>query len=175
MVARLVNDNTSDDHRSRLAELIPSVIGLTTTDRPPTPASRVLRDCGAADRISQAPERDGRVRARSRAGARCARRARARHTRPQKYRGARQRATRGSVGTAVRRQVPHFARGVPSLCRAPNIARMGVEAIAEASVSDNDERLYDLLAAVIGSARRSAADPGLPIAPAIPQPAASNR
>src|SRR6187397_1785453 len=33
MVARLVNDNTSDDNRSRLADLIPSVIGLMTTDR----------------------------------------------------------------------------------------------------------------------------------------------
>ena len=32
---------------------------------------------------------------------------------------------------------------------APHIARMAVEAIAEASVPDPDERLYDLLAAVI--------------------------
>ena len=31
-VARLVNDNTSDDGRPRLAELIPSVIGLTGDD-----------------------------------------------------------------------------------------------------------------------------------------------
>jgi hypothetical protein len=31
-LARLVNDHTSDAHRSRLAELIPSVIGLTSDD-----------------------------------------------------------------------------------------------------------------------------------------------
>src|SRR4030095_371748 len=31
-VARLVNDHTSDDGRPRLAELIPSVIGLTGDD-----------------------------------------------------------------------------------------------------------------------------------------------
>ena len=31
-VARLVNDNTSDDARQRLTELIPSVIGLTSDD-----------------------------------------------------------------------------------------------------------------------------------------------
>ena len=103
MVARLVNDNTSDDHRSRLTELIPSVIGLTTTDRrADVPHRAVLRHGGAANRISQASERDGRVRARRRAGARCTRRTRARHIRPQEYRGARQCATRSGVGTAVR-------------------------------------------------------------------------
>ena len=51
-VARLVNDNTSDDHRSRLAELIPSVIGLH--DHRPArrrPHRAVLRHGGAADRI----------------------------------------------------------------------------------------------------------------------------
>src|SRR4029079_16584375 len=44
--ARLVNDNTSDENRSRLAELIPSVVGLTTHD--PRADARIALRCATA-------------------------------------------------------------------------------------------------------------------------------
>src|SRR5262245_48761715 len=43
MAARLVNDNTSDEYRQRLSELIPSVIGLTTSD--PRADARIALCC----------------------------------------------------------------------------------------------------------------------------------
>ena len=45
-VARMVNDHTTDEHRSRLADLIPSVIGLTTTD--PRADARIAIRCATA-------------------------------------------------------------------------------------------------------------------------------
>ena len=68
-VARLVNDLTSDAHRSRLAGLIPCVIGMTSDDPRIDAADRpAVRQGGAADRRRRGPERDGRGRARRRAG-----------------------------------------------------------------------------------------------------------
>ena len=73
-VARLVNDNTSDDGRQRLTGLIPSVIGLT--ERRP-PVERGDRQAGSGDRPAagqlRAPARPGGRPADVRAGARRAR------------------------------------------------------------------------------------------------------
>ena len=49
-VARLVNDNTSDDGRQRLTGLIPSVIGLTERR---SPVERGDRQAGSDDRPAQ--------------------------------------------------------------------------------------------------------------------------
>jgi hypothetical protein len=149
-VARLVNDQTSDEHRSRLADLIPSVIGLTTTD-PHADARIALRCATSALPIASAKRQnvmavsvlvaeralavlDGRE-----PGDLQATSVEALERAPEAAAWARQFVGRFRTSTD---EFHRFA--------APHIARMAVDAIAEACVPDPDARLYDLLAAVIG-------------------------
>jgi hypothetical protein len=148
-VARLVNDNTSDDHRSRLAELIPSVIGLTTTD--PRADARIALCCATAA-LPIAPAKRQNVMAVSVLAA----------ERALAALDGREPGDLDATSVAALDRAPHasawarefagrFRTSADEFSRfaAPQIARMAVEAIAEASVADPDERLHDLLAAVI--------------------------
>ena len=59
---------------------------------------------------------------------------------------------------------------------APHIARMAVESIADASVRDTDDRLYDLLAGVIDEcAAVSASVPEAPDTPSVTETPATGR
>ena len=122
-VARLVNDYTTDDHRSRLAELIPSVIGLTTTD-PRADARIALRCATAALPIASAKRQNvmavSVLVAERTLAALDGRRAR----RPPSLqpRGARPRPARGGLGAGVRGQVRHVGRRVPSVRRSAHRA-----------------------------------------------------
>jgi hypothetical protein len=148
-VARLVNDNTSDDHRSDLAELIPSVIGLKTAD--PRADARIALCCATAALPIASAKRQNvmavSVLAAERALAAL---------------DGREPGDLDSRSLAVLDRAPHasaWAREFAGRFRtsadefhrfaAPQIARMAVQAIAEAAVPDPDERLHDLLAAVI--------------------------
>jgi hypothetical protein len=149
MVARLVNDYTTDENRSRLTELIPAVIGLTTDD-PRADVRIALRSATAALPVASAKRQN--VMAVSVLAA--------------------ERALAGLDGrdpgglepasVAALDQVPRAAAWAREFVgrfhtsaddfhrfAAPHVARTAVEAIAEAAVPDADERLYDLLAAAI--------------------------
>jgi hypothetical protein len=148
-VARLVNDNTSDAGRQRLAVLIPSVIGLTSDDphvdarialRAATMALPVVaaeRQCVmavsvlACDRVLA--DLDGRPPARL---------------------DERSRSALAQAPQAAQ-WAEDFTRGVsgsPSTFRrqaAPRIVRSAVEGIAAACIPSPDATLRDLLAAAI--------------------------
>ena len=175
MVARLVNDNTRDDNRSRLADLIPSVIGLTTTDRR---ADARIALCCATAALPIAPAKRQNVMAVSvLAAERALATLEAREPGELEPRSSEALASAPHAAAWARQFAGRFRTSADEFHRfaAPHIARMGVEAIAEASVSDPDERLYDLLATAIDEcAALRAADPGLMIAPAIHQPAGAN-
>jgi len=148
-VARLVNDNTSDDHRSGLAELIPSVIGLTTTD--PRADARIALCCATAA-LPIAASRRQNVMAVSVLVAE--RRLAALEGREPTRLDATSTAALDSAPHAAawaRQFVGRFHTSDDEFDRraAPHIVRMAVEAIAESSVSDPYERLHDLLATVI--------------------------
>jgi hypothetical protein len=169
MVARLVNDNTSDDHRSRLAELIPSVIGLTTTDR--RADARIALCCATAALPIASAKRQNVMAVSVLAAERALAALEGREP------GELDRSSIEALDSApraaawARQFAGKFRTSADEFHRfaAPHIARMGVEAIAEASVSDPDARLYDLLAAVIDEcASLRAADSGLPIAASDP-------
>jgi hypothetical protein len=149
-VARLVNDVTSDANRGRLVELIPSVIGLTTDD-PRADAAIALRCATTALPIASgerqnalavaviAAERtlarlDGREPARLSATS-----ARAMDSAPMAARWAR------TFAGGLDASVDEFRR-----FGAPHAVRVAVPGIAQACIDDPDERLYDLLVAVIG-------------------------
>jgi hypothetical protein len=164
MVARLVNDHTSDDNRGRLAGLIPAVIGLTTTD-PRADVRIALRCATAALPIASAKRQN--VMAVSVLGAE-----RALATLDGRERGELETNSVDALDRAphaatwAREFVGRFHSSADEFHRfaAPHIARMAVEAIAEAAVADPDERLYDLLAEVIGEcAALCAAVPGTAI------------
>ena len=149
VVARLVNDHTSDRHRTRLSELVPSVIGLTTTD----PRARRLHRpalChdGAADRIRRTSARDGRVRAGCRADACHVGRPPGRRSPTVEHR----RVESAPLAASWARSFvsPHDV-SIEEFRRvgAPHIARLAVLGIAQACVPDPDEQLHDLLAAAI--------------------------
>jgi hypothetical protein len=148
-VARLVNDCTTDEHRSRLADLIPSVIGLTTTD-PRADARIALRCATAALPIASAKRQN--VMAVSVLVAE-----RALSAFDGRQPGDLQPSSLMALDRApqaaawAREFVGRFDTSADEFRRfaAPHIARMAVEAIAEACVPDPDERLYDLLAGVI--------------------------
>ncbi|MGH3385477.1 MAG: hypothetical protein ACRDO1_12925 [Nocardioidaceae bacterium] len=148
-LARLVNDHTSDQARPRLAPLIPSVIGLTseevrwdaeialhtaTSALPIAPAERqqaLAVGVFACERMLA--DLDGREPGSLRDSSR-----RALASAPHAERWARKFSRYTQV--SVRR----FRRD-----SAPTIVRCGVQGIATACVSDADERMYDLLVAVI--------------------------
>lgn len=149
-VARLVNDHTSDATRSRLVRMIPQVVGLNGDD-PMVDVMIAIRCASAA--IPVAAESRQRALAVSLL--------------------ASQEVLAGLDDTDVARQtdlarhsltrVPHAARWAESFTApheitleafrartAPATVRVAVVGIAEAAVSDADDRLYRLLAEVIG-------------------------
>lgn len=148
-VARLVNDNTSDDRRSRLVELIPRVVGLTTDD-PRVDAGIALRCATAA--LPIAPAERQKVMAVSvltseRALAALDER------QPAELRVASVAALDSvpRAATWAREFVGRFDTSADEFrrCAAPHIVRMAVESIVESAVPDADERLHSLLAGVI--------------------------
>jgi hypothetical protein len=149
-VARLVNDLTSDRDRQRLVELIPSVIGLTTTD-PRADAHIALRCATTALPIASADRQNAlavSVLAAERTlatlegrspGRLSATSAEALDSAPLAARWA------STFASALDASVDGFRR-----FGAPNTVRIAVPGIAEACVRDPDLRLYQLLVAVIG-------------------------
>jgi len=149
VVARLVNDHTSDKSRQRLLPLVPSVIGLTTSD-PRVDVEIALRCATEALPIAAAERQramavgvlsaeralaalDGRPDGSLRAAS-----VEALDSAPQAASWARTFVRRHEVS------VDEFRRTA-----APHIARIAVPAIAQACVPDPDERLHHLLAGVI--------------------------
>jgi hypothetical protein len=163
-VARLVNDLTSDRNRRRLVELIPSVIGLTTTD--PRADVRIALRCATTALPIASAERQNAlavsVLAAERAlatlegrpqGRLSATSVRAMDSAPLAARWAR------TFASGVDVSVDGFRRS-----GAPNTVRVAVPGIAEACVPNPDERLHELLVAVIGECaavcgREAAKDP----------------
>jgi hypothetical protein len=149
-VARLVNDHTTDDHRSRLVELIPAVIGLTTTD--PRAEARIALLC-ATTALPIASAQHQNVLAVSVLAAE-------RSLAALEGRDPGDLQTTSIAALDWAPQAAAWARGFvgrfdtlgggSNRFAAPHIVRIAVQAIAEACVPDPDERLHDLLAAVIG-------------------------
>ncbi len=149
-VARLVNDLTSDAHRSRLAGLIPGVIGMTSDD-PRIDARIALRCARAALPIAAAEDQNVMA-----VAVLAAERALAdMEDRPQGTLEDESRAALASAPLAAQWarsfggsdndvSVEQFRRFA-----APNIVRFAVPAVAKACVSDPDDRLYALLVGAI--------------------------
>lgn len=148
-VARLVNDHTSDGHRPRLTELIPSVIGLTTKDA--RADARIALRCATAALPIAAADRQNALAVSvlaaeqalaalegRRPGDLAATSVEALHSAPLAARWA------TSFAKDVDLSVEGFRR-----FGAPNTVRIAVPGIAEACVPDPDERLHDLLVAAI--------------------------
>jgi hypothetical protein len=148
-VARLVNDVTSDSNRPRLVELIPSVIGLTTKD--PRADVRIALRCATTALPIASGERQNAlavgVLAAERALATLERRPpgrlsatslQAMDSAPQAARWAR------TFASGLDVSVDGFRR-----FGAPNAVRVAVPGIADACVPDPDDRLRELLVAVI--------------------------
>jgi hypothetical protein len=149
-VARLVNDLTSDPNRGGLVELIPCVIGLTTTD--PRADVRIALRCATTALPIASGERqkslavsviaaertlatlEGRPPGRLSESS-----VQAMDSAPMAARWAR------TFASGLDASVDEFRR-----FGAPNTVRVAVPGIAEACVPDPDERLRDLLVAVIG-------------------------
>lgn len=149
-VARLVNDNTSDAHRSGLAELIPSVIGTATGDL--RVDARIARVCAlralpivSAERQNVmavtllTAERVLATLAGRRTGSLSPEAARALDDVPVAARWAR-RYTDG-----VRVSVDTYRRQ-----SAPSTVRCAVRGVAEACVPDPDEQLRAMLVEAVG-------------------------
>ena len=173
-VARLVNDNTSDEHRSQLADLIPSVVGLTTTD--PRADVRIALRCATAA-LPIAPAERQNVMAVSVFGSE-----RALALLEGREPGGLQPSSVAALESApratawAREFVGRFHASPDEFqrCAAPHIARMAVESIVESAMPDTDERLHALLVGVIGEcaavrddAERST-DPPVPARDALP-------
>jgi len=154
VVARLVNDHTSDRGRQHLAPLVPSVIGLTSSD-PRVDVDVALR-CATAALPIAAAERQRAMAVAVLSGER-ARVALEGRQRPVQH--ELQRASIDALDSApqaaswartfVRRHdvsVEEFRRTA-----APHIARIAVPAIAQACVPDPDERMRQLLVDVIAA------------------------
>lgn len=164
-VARDVNDCTTDAGRSRLAPLIPSVIGLTGTD--PHLVPRVTARCiqHALPIVSQERQYILAV------ALRVAERTLAElDGRPADSLEPDSRAALAEVPEAARWahefiSRPH--RGRPDFARktAPRAVSCAVEGISQACVSNPDERLYDLLVAAIAECRTWADKPAPTSAP----------
>ena len=148
-VARLVNDHTSDDHRSRLTELIPSVIGLTTDD--PRADARIALCCATAALPIAAARRQNVMAVSVLAAERALAALDGRDPGDLRRTSVEALDHAPHAGAWAREFAGRFHASADDFHRfaAPHIARMAVEAIAEASVPDADGRLYDLLAAVI--------------------------
>ena len=147
--ARLVNDLMSDDNRRRLIALVPSVIGLTTRD--PRADVRITLRCATTALPVASAERQNALAV----AVLSARRTLAMlEGRPPDLLIAASERAMDSAPLAAR-WARGFARGldvsVDGFCRfgAPNAVRVAVVGIAEACVPDPDERLHELLVAVI--------------------------
>jgi hypothetical protein len=170
-LARGVNDHTSDAERSRLAELIPAVIGVTTQDvrldvlvslrcaREALPVASAARQTVMAVSILSGErvlaDLDGRPT-----------------------------DSVSDLSRQVLDQVPHAATDASRLVgaagitvtgfrrhAAPNTVRCAVRAIAEACVPDPDARLRRLLTGAIDDCapwRVETARPGQPVAASLP-------
>ncbi len=164
-VARLVNDNTSDHGRARLVALIPSVVGLTSDD--PRVDARIALRCATAA-LPIAPAERQKVMAVS---ALTSERALASlESREPTDLHPTTIAALESVpraATWAREFVGRFQASADEFrrCAAPHIARMAVESIVESAVPDADDRLYDLLVAVIAECE------AVRVAPIAPSPA----
>ena len=148
-VARLVNDNTSDHGRSRLVELIPSVVGLTTDD--PRADARIALQCATAA-LPIAPAERQKVMAVSVLTSE-----RALAALDGRQPGALHASSVAALdsvpraATWAREFVGRFQASADEFrrCAAPHVARMAVESIVESAVPDADDRLHDLLVTVI--------------------------
>ncbi len=148
-VARLVNDHTSDAYRWHLAELIPSVIGLTSDD--PRADVRIALRCATAALPIASAERQNALAVSVLAAER------ALATLENRPPGHLQPASVQALASAplAARWAHSFGEGVDvSVERfrrigAPNTVRIAVPGIAEACVPDPDERLHGLLVAAI--------------------------
>jgi len=148
-VARLVNDYTSDAERYRLAELIPSVIGLTSDDL--RVDARITLRCAttALPVVAAGRQRVMAVsvlvcdRVLADLGGRSA--------------GALEEQSRQALAKAphAAQWAEHFVRGIPISMKAfrryaaPSTVSDAVEGIAQACVPERDAMLRDLLRSVI--------------------------
>jgi hypothetical protein len=147
--ARLVNDNTSDENRSRLAELIPSVVGLTTHD--PRADARIALRCATAALPVAPAERQNVMAVSIYASERALALVEGREP------GGLQPSSVAALESAPRAAawahdfVGRFQASAEEFQRsaAPHIVRMAVESIVESAVPDSDERLHAMLAGVI--------------------------
>jgi hypothetical protein len=163
-VARLVNDFTSDDNRSRLAPLIPSVIGTTTTDA--RADARIALRCATTALPIASAERQNvmavSVLAAEHALARL-------EGRPPGELSATSVRVLDNAPLAAR-WASDFARGIDVTVAefrrygAPKTVGVAVPAIAEACVPNPDARLHELLVAAIDECAAVAGRPTDPIA-----------
>jgi hypothetical protein len=160
-VARDVNDCTTDAGRSRLAPLIPSVIGLTSDDPHVVPwiTARCLQH--ALPVVSQ--ERQYILAVALLVGERSLAQL---DGRPADSLEPESQAALDAVPAAARwartfTARPH--RGQPDFARrtAPRAVSCAVEGIAQACIPDPDEALYDLLVAAIDECRTWVARPAV--------------
>jgi hypothetical protein len=148
-VARLVNDLTSDRNRSQLAELIPSVIGLTTND--PRADVRIALRCATTALPIASAERQNALAVAVLAAERALAELDARLPGPLSPASTR---ALDSAPLAAR-WARSFSSGVEVTVDgyrrfgAPNAVRVAVPGIAEACVPDPDERMRQLLVAAI--------------------------
>jgi hypothetical protein len=158
-VARAVNDNMSDEGRHRLVGLIPSVIGLSGDD-PRVDAGIAIR-CAATAVPVVAEQRQRALAAGLIATERLLTELNRESSTPIDVR-----QLRGDAWRALD-TVPHAARWALDFTRgsdltartlkrqsAPSIVRVAVVGIAQACIPDPDERLHDLLTAVIADCAR---------------------
>lgn len=150
-VARTVNDCTSDRSRSRLAPMIPSVIGLTSDD-PRVMVLVALRCACSALPVAAATRQN----ALATGVLACERAMAVLDGVPDAAFAERIRVALARVPNAerwARNFMAAMSAGGPppkfTMQTATSIVGASVQGIAQACVPDRDERLYDLLAAVI--------------------------
>lgn len=155
-VARLVNDNTSDEGRNRLVELVPSVIGLVSDD-PRADVRVTLRAAATALPVVSA-ERQRVLAVGILAGERVLAELEGRPLDSLQERSRRALAEVPHAARWARRLTPGFRITVKGFRRhsAPSIVRCSVEGIACACVSNPDDLLRDLLVGAITECARYA-------------------
>ncbi|MFI6503269.1 hypothetical protein [Nonomuraea typhae] len=167
-LARLVNDNTGDDNRNGLAELVPSIIGLTGDDlrvdaavalrcaTTALPVAAAERQLALAVSVLAAEEMRARLDGRPPGGPLSEMALRAMEQVPQAAREARK------FSRAARITEKGFRRYA-----APNAVQLSVVGIVQACIPDPDRLLRSLLESAITDCRRliHAGDPVAPITP----------
>lgn len=168
-VARAVNDGTPDEARSRLAVLVPSVVGLTSDD--PRVDARIALRCGTTALPVVAAERQSALAV---AVLTCERQLDALDGRAPGSLGDASRAALEAVplASAWARRFTRGLRSSPKEFRrytAPNVVSVAVAGIAEACVPDPARLLHDLLVGAIDECRERAG--GDPVRAVEPDPA----